>query len=412
MLKLPGKALALILAAAVALLSLAFFLEGGTSPGLMYGQDPGPDSLSTSAIGFAGFYKVCEAVFGEASGRQKSLGEESNLKGRLNVVTGLFAPARPQEFKGTVLTILPKWNHAVHREKPMSWVGDLYPYPEQVPRIMAEESQSGEIELVRADWPESFQMALEGPRPVGAAPLQLIRGPELLPVISTPDGILLARAFFDGAPVFILSDPDIANNMGLARGQNAELMAAVMRFIETAAKTQGPPVFIEADEDFVEMTEPGLFEALFRMPLLLATILTCVTILFIAVPAAKRFGAPPKETWEVTFGKAKLIENSARLLERSGRSSEALASYLDMTLLAAAKLTRAPERLDKPRLIEWLDFASRARNLRLLPSLLASQAARLKYSQSQAEVLRLARDIHRWKTELEHGSVRNRRHSQ
>jgi hypothetical protein len=241
--------------------------------------------------------------------------------------------------------------------------------------------------------------------------VQLIKGRELVPVISCPDGILLARTFISGADVFILSDPDIANNMGLARGQNALLMARVFEFVRDAANTKGPPVFIEPMGGSAGAAS-GLFRALFEMPLLITTILTLLTLLLAVLPACQRFGAPPLDAMDFAYGKSKLIDNSARLVERSGRTSEAAQSYVEMSLRAAGKLTRAPERLGKSSLLDWLEQASQARGLKLSPKDLAARAARLQNSPSDIEALRLAKDARLWKMELEHGSDRHREHRQ
>ena len=405
----PGKALALIAASTALLFALAFLAEGRIGQGLDYGRDPGPNSFSTSAIGFAGLVKMCESVFGEPSGRQADLGEFANVKERLHVVTGNFSPPRPGIFKGAVLVILPKWDYAANPQNP-SWVADVALLPATIPEDMANDSQSGEAFLSRGGWPEKFGLVFDGPQPEGSGVVQLITGRELVPVISAPDGFLLSRTFIDGAQVFILSDPDIANNMGLFKGQNAILMAEVMKFIQSAAKTKGPPVFLEPSG--LGEGESDIFGALFKMPLLLGTILASLTVLLIALPACQRFGAPPRETQAVSYCKEKLIDNGARLLARSGRAAEAIDGYLDLNLRAAGKLSRAPERLEKAQLLDWLELSGKARGLSMGPKSLADRAARLRHLPNQAEALRLARDIHKWKTELEHGSFSHSRNRQ
>lgn len=408
--KLTPKALTLVIASCALLVTLSFLARGNLGAGLNYGRDPGPDSWSTSAIGYAGLFKLCEAMFGEA-GRETDLGEIANVRGRLHVSTGEYPPLRPEIFKGTILIILPKWDYTPSLSNP-SWVDQLVLTPYDVPQAVADGSEVEGVEVVRAYWPERFQSVLGEPYPEGSKVLQLIKGQELLPVISTPDGILLARTFLDGSPVFILSDPDIANNMGLAKGENAVLMANVMRFIMEAAKTSGPPIFLEPGEASSDSGSIAwLFKGMFRFPMIIITILTAAFIILIVIPASQRFGAPPKDANEPAYGKAKLIDNSARLLTRSGSAWEAAHNYLEMTFRAAGRLTRAPETLDRQSLAEWLDAASRSRQLSALPSVLAQRVRLLGTSTSQAELLRLARDIHKWKMELEHGSHSRRGHN-
>jgi hypothetical protein len=144
--------------------------------------------------------------------------------------------------------------------------------------------------------------------------------------------------------------------------------------------------------------------------MIIVTILTILTIALVILPAGRRFGGSPAEEPAPAFGKSKLIDNAARLLARSGHAGEALDSYLDLNLRAAGRLTRAPEGLDRPRLMEWLAAAGRDRGLSASPEFLARRAAALRGSNSQAAILALAGDIREWRMELEHGSKRHRRH--
>jgi hypothetical protein len=146
-------------------------------------------------------------------------------------------------------------------------------------------------------------------------------------------------------------------------------------------------------------------------PMVIVTILTVLTVLVAILSAGERFGGLPPEPGEPVFGKAKLIDNGARLLTRAGRAGESIEGYLDMTLRAAGRLTRAPDGLDRPRLIQWLDNAARRLSLSASPSILVARARRLGPSPATADLLALARDIRQWKMELEHGPVRGRRHS-
>ena len=69
--------------------------------------------------------------------------------------------------------------------------------------------------------------------PLGAAPVidypQLIESARLNPTIWSGDGILLGWLLYGDQKIWILSDPDILSNHGLARGDNAVL---TMRLID------------------------------------------------------------------------------------------------------------------------------------------------------------------------------------
>ena len=147
-----------------------------------------------------------------------------------------------------------------------------------------------------------------------------------------------------------------------------------------------------------------------RFPLIIVTILVAATIALVALAASGRFGGLPVEPSETAFGKAKLIDNSARLLALSGESQAAIDDYLDLSLRLCGRLTRAPAGIAKAELMGWLAASAKARGMPD-PAILAALAARVRQGANRTALLACARNIHSWRTDLEHGPASRKRDS-
>jgi hypothetical protein len=408
-------------ASAILLLSMLVLMDGGRSPVSGYGRKPGPDSWSTSAIGFAGLYKVLEASM-DGAGRQRRLDSKPPAGAlRLHVITGGADVWRPHAFKGVLVAILPKWLWAPDRTRP-GWVGPLVP-DASAARLMAAgmldltETQEEGFQVVRRPRPAAAAMAYGGAPPEIPDPVQVMEFEDLpeamtplitIPRAKGPPAIVALMAETGSGPVVVISDPDALNNMGLAVGNNPAFAADLFEHIRQSSGAKGPPIFVEAAAaggGGGSGPDPGsadFFASMFRFPLIIVSILVAATIALVALAASGRFGGLPKDPADTVFGKAKLIDNSARLLALSGGASEAIDDYLDLNLRLCGRLTRAPAGLDRAGLMEWLAAAARARGLPD-PSLLARRAARVRSAANRAALVSCARNIHRWRTDLEHG---------
>ncbi len=60
-------------------------------------------------------------------------------------------------------------------------------------------------------------------------PTQLVRGDDLQPIVSSERGMLIGELNERGRRIWVLSDPDVISNHGLARGGNAALAVASIK---------------------------------------------------------------------------------------------------------------------------------------------------------------------------------------
>jgi len=139
--------------------------------------------------------------------------------------------------------------------------------------------------------------------------------------------LLAEMATHSGGRLFVLSDPDLIANHGLARGDNAGRALGLLSRIPGAGQT----VVVDETLHGFEQT-PSLWRELFVFPLLSATLQGLLALLMLVWSGLGRFGAPMPTSSTHASGRALLIENTAALLGSAGHSAHSLARYLDVTI--------------------------------------------------------------------------------
>jgi hypothetical protein len=316
-----------------------------------------------------------------------------------------------------LLLILPKWTWRKDPDKP-EWVEGVEP----MPLISVQETlalAAADNLVYRAKWPKSWPVNEIGYNPSGSGVVQLIRPGRARAVVGDGEGVLVAEIIRDGAKIWILSDPDVMSNHGIGKGDNAPFMIALVDALRRWENDDpsAPIVFGETVHGFRE-GENSPFWILFRFPFSIVTILTCCSAALFALSGASRFGKPRAPESHLAFGKAKLIDNSARLLDYGGHHAIVLSRYVRMTIRSVARSLHAPDDLDEPALAEWLDTVGRARGAErscgdiLLGSL---NSPRLPGDRSETEEERVSRlfksaiAINSWKGEILNGPAVRRR---
>jgi hypothetical protein len=167
-----------------------------------------------------------------------------------------------------------------------------------------------------SNWSDPWQAAPE------LANAQLLRSPQLEPIVSADQGVLFGRIRQDDREVYVLSDPDVIANHGLLHGDNAHL--AVM-----AAANAAPPgasvVFDETTHGF-EMRR-SLVREMFSFPLVLVPAHVALALAVMLWAGMTRFGPPRRVAAELAAGRHTLIENTADLLAFGGHAGHSLARY-------------------------------------------------------------------------------------
>lgn len=303
-----------------------------------------------------------------------------------------FASAR------NVLLVLPKWHGRTDPTR-RNWLKSVAPRPEgYVDIVITEITRQPKTSLVRRQSAGTFNV-----NPTAIAPdlgnRQLIQGDRLVPVIAGPDGALLARIRVGRQNVWVLSDPDIMNNHGLGRGNNATLLAEILRQINPAASAL---VFDETIHGFGR--QPSLWYAVLEFPFIVVTFSGIVATAFFLWAAIGRFGAPLPQP-PVALGKAGLIANTANLLRAGGHAAHVLDRYAEATIRDVAERLHCPHGPGSAARLQWLDQVGDARGVsRGIASINSRVAAASRDNRGMAAIAATARQLYRWKQEILHGS--------
>lgn len=299
-----------------------------------------------------------------------------------------------------LVLVLPKWTGEPLPRHP-GWVGALRLLPgEQVraplaallgKKIAVRRAAPGEPLGCYAFWGEgqSFDVDL--------APAQLLAaGPGLEALVRCRGGVLVGRTPLDprepeSPALYIVADPDVLNNRGLARADHAALAYGLL-----AGHLQATGVVFDETVHGFERAS-GLLAEVFRFPLSLVLLQMLLLTGAVLWAGMGRFGKPLPAGQGLPAGKDVLIDNTARLLALggSGPAADSLARYWRQSVrLAAARLFLPADRGgDETR--EKLQQASDARGLGMN---LATIESRLR--EPGDGVLALARAIHRWRLEI------------
>lgn len=298
------------------------------------------------------------------------------------------------------LLVLPKWEG--HEDPEHSgWLDRAAPVP---PAEIAGLLKAAEVPAVAYRAAGGGPQACEG---AGASATldrpQLVRPNEgdesLRPLVTCGDGWLLAERQDeeDGSVLFVLSDPDLLANHGLADGDNAVVAWAVLEY----AREPGQAVVLDETLHGHERV-PSLFRELFTFPLALVTLQAVLAVGFLVWSGAARFGAPVPPAPALEAGKGVLVDNTAALLRLGGHSAYTLGRYLDSLTHEVSRVLHADPSGNPGEARARLRRIGRRRRVTEDLAALESAVERLRNQKSPASaaVLAVARRVHRWREEM------------
>jgi hypothetical protein len=297
-----------------------------------------------------------------------------------------------------ILVVLPKWDGLRDQLRP-HWlsVSGMIPrsYVQSILREMLPDAS-----LFRTNGRLEWDTGPLGVDPDIDYP-QLIESDELNPTIWSDQGILAGWVDYGARTVWILSDPDILSNHGLARGDNAVL---TLRLLDSLRPLDGAVVFDETVHGYWQ--PPNLWRNMLQLPFVVPVILAAVAALMVGWAATGRFGSPLPPKPPFASGKAVLIDNTASLLRFGGHGSEILRRYAEVTLRNVAHRLNAPRNLDGEALIDWVDRVGQARGVKRSFRELAGRIdkSRNHTRRDGAGLARMARRLYQWRREMIDGS--------
>ena len=392
----PFSARLVIILLAVGIVSFAAVMAlMAWSPDLARKDRPGATPYSRSATGYAGFIDMLEADGTSVSVSRRTESLQSG-GGRLLVLT---LPLRgrtfdTEEITGPALIVLPKWYFLPNPARRAF---------ELDTRLAAKDTVDAMLGLVEADArlfrlrnPGTVETPFGTFTPDFGHEMQVIKSDLLDPVIDVPGGQLLSK--FPDRDIYVLADPDLLNNFGLANVENAAMGLGLVAY--AGADGSGPVIFDATLHGFEQST--NLLKLLLDIPFLGATLVALATIGLIGWAAAIRFGAPEREAPAFAPGKQALADNSAGLIAAARREARMAPGYLSLTRRALLRDLALPKTLNETELRALLDRMGRQAGLEQDWSEIGGGLS--EPAGSRDELRHKARALWRWRKEMTHGN--------
>jgi hypothetical protein len=268
------------------------------------------------------------------------------------------------------------------------------------------------------------------------SPVQLIKGPGLRPIIGAERGMLIGEITERNRRIWVLSDPDVISNHGIAREGNAQLAVAMFQRLRTpppapvaapkgkgqgkGPKDQTPSptpqpgagsvVFDETVHGYLAKPASPLM-LMFRFPFVIATVQGVIAVALLLWATLARFGVPQVAPPALRAGREGLLQNMAKMIESTGHQQVMIVRYIQETVRDVARQLHAPRGVSGEALMAWLQRLGTARGSEVDCGAIARRASELGRGRRRdlAPLVRLARDIHRWKGEVLDGRARHSR---
>lgn len=314
----------------------------------------------------------------------------------------LWGKARDR--KAPFVLVLPKWRAVAPRKDKPEWLEEVELRPEgevlaAVPGLGETGLETLSLRQVRgplrctASW-DSYSSTFT----VNADPVRLLepsRG--LRPMVTCDGAVLVARrdATAEWPQTVLVADPDLLNNQGLGRADNAIL---IYQFFAQGLEARGA-VFDETIHGFTRT--PGLLNEAMSFPLVLGVLQGFMLLGVVLWAGMGRFGKPLPASAGLAAGKEILIDNTAKLLTNGVHSEDSLAQYFRQTTRAVAAHYFIPPDLPDPERLARLQKITAAHGHKLILADVERSVWKLPLGPRGAEqAARIARRLYEWRLEM------------
>ena len=364
---------------------------GAYAPDLRSGRNGGAHALSNAATGFSGIVQLARAT-----GRNPLILRNEGFLDTEDLVvltpesgTTDMTQVLARRTTRPTLVVLPKWN-TVPDPRRTGWVRSNGLRPVWDPQRMLAPAHPLRVERHRSGGATLRTIPGHAPKELrftAPGPLQTVSGPGLKPVVTDPAGRAVLVQFGE-QPLYLLADPDLLSNRGMAdRGQ----AAAALAMLDFLNSTGAGSITFDVTLNGLGQTRSPL-RLMFDPPFLAVTLALSAALVLAGLQALSRFGPPRRPERAIAFGKAALIDNAAALVRQARREAGLGGRYAEMIRDKAVTVFGVPARLRDNAITEYLDKLDGRPSF----SALASAAERAR---GREELLEAAQALHRWQGE-------------
>lgn len=189
-------------------------------------------------------------------------------------------------------------------------------------------------------------------------------------------------------PLIMVFEPDLFNNYGLSRPENALLAEKLIN----AARDGGEKAVIFDMTLAGYGTSPSLLTLAFTPPFLAATLCLLLAGAVVLWRTYRRFGPPVLDGPGIAYGKRALVASAAGLVQRARRLHLLGPPYADAARERLVRALALPARLSPDQAEAAIDRALAARAGDAPP--FSETAAALRAARKPADLLRAARQLH------------------
>ena len=315
-------------------------------------------ALSNAAVGYSGIVRLATAT----GHTVRVIRDDSQLRQNpLLIVTpplgatplGNIIAGRPDQ---PTLIVLPKWMAMTDPRHP-SWVvrlgliGTREPEGVLAPnnKLTVTRAPSGARPLIATpsllhQLRDSDEISFSAPQP-----LQTIAGEGLMPLLTDENGRIVLAQIGD-RPFYILSDPDLLDNLGMRREADARSALTMLDALNSYSAG------FDIDVTAVGLgRQPSPLKLAFDPPFLAMTLTVLAAMLLAGWQAFTRFGPAVTRLRAIAFGKRALVDNSAMLIRKAGRQVKMGPLYAQVIRDRAVTAFGVPTKLRDGAIDDYLD---------------------------------------------------------
>jgi hypothetical protein len=382
----------ILLIVAIGILAFAaMLLLGAYGPDLRSGRNGGAHALSNAATGYSGIVQLARAT-----GRNPVILRNENLLDTEDLVvltpesgakdmTDVLARRRGK----VTLVVMPKWR-TVPDPTRTGWVRAQGLRPAWDPAqtlapdhpLKVQRHRGGGSALATVPGHTAPELRFSAPEP-----LQTVGGPGIKPIVTDRSGRAVLVQLGE-EPLYLLADPDLLSNRGMADRRQAAAALAMLDFLNS---TDAESIVFDVTLNGLGQTRSPL-KLMFDPPFLGATLAIAAALLLAGLQSVARFGAPRRPERAIAFGKAALIDNSAALVRQARREAALGGRYAEMIREKAMTVFAVPAKLRDSAIVDYLDQLGGR-------SSFSGLAATAEQARSREELLAAAQALHRWQWE-------------